>query len=361
MKSRCPLLLTLIAISCGQPAAPQKEEGVAEMNAAAFRVEPIQEGVAPAPVVEIDAKRDEESERKLAELEAELAKVKAEAEALKQTPAGLMAQLAAIKLDSKEGIDEAETLSKQIVDRFPASEEAKAAKAIHSKITVMRAEMQKEAELEARNEDHAEIVLNAAASGSKEEVERVQKLIEAFRKNHPADSRVRSLKKIEAHLTRTLVRIEQEKVNAAAIALSRDIQIATTNATDGAEIDGEALGDAMRKLRDANFRYDEMQAMPRTTVAEARKDPDSSRGKLISGSVRVLQIYKDGPFFRGTLCADSWCNNILYFWTAGSTNGIVANSRVKFAGTFVHRYSYDNAGGGTTESLAVVGYFQGQE
>jgi hypothetical protein len=360
MKSSRLLALTLFTVACAQPAEPQKDEGVAEMNVAAVKDEPAREVVARHPATETDAKPDEELVRKVAALEAELTKARAEVETLKQTPAGLMTQLAAIKMDSKEGVDEAEVLSKQIVDRFPTSEEAKAANAIHSKINAMRAQMHKEEELASRNEDYAEIVENSATPGSKAEVERVQKLVEDFRKNHPTDPRIRTLKKIETQLTKALIRIEQEKVNATAIALSRDIGSAIGQAADGTEFDADAIRTTIRKLRDADFRYDEMQAMPRTTVAEARKDPEASRGKLISGSVRVLQIYKEEGFYRGTLCADSWCNKVLYFITPGSTNGIVENSRVKFAGTFVQRYWYENSGGGSTESLLLVGYFQGQ-
>ena len=101
--------------------------------------------------------------------------------------------------------------------------------------------------------------------------------------------------------------------------------------------------------------------LPKGSFAEAMKDPGAERGKAIVVGGKVLQIDKDGDYFKGLLCADRWCNKIYYFITPGTTRGIVGGKWARFAGVVTQKYSYSNTGGGQTHSILLVGYFKGQD
>jgi hypothetical protein len=49
--------------------------------------------------------------------------------------------------------------------------------------------------------------------------------------------------------------------------------------------------------------------------------------------------------------------NIVRFYAVGSSGDLVQNRPARFCGAVAGRYSYDNAAGGSTHAVAVVGLF----
>lgn len=119
----------------------------------------------------------------------------------------------------------------------------------------------------------------------------------------------------------------------------------------------EAVG-AVAALLDATYGPMVLDALPKTSLAEAAKDPDSARGSAIRASGTVIEIRKvTGTLFQGSLASDDGVH-VVYFFTSMPTAGVYANSWAAFRGVFVQEYDYANVSGGQTRSLLLVGGFQ---
>jgi hypothetical protein len=97
-----------------------------------------------------------------------------------------------------------------------------------------------------------------------------------------------------------------------------------------------------------------------TSVKAVLKDPDAERGKRMCVKGSVGQIDKDtsvpeAPLFVGQLRTTSWDH--VRFYAAGSTQGIVEDTRTRFCGVVTGRFSFSNAMGGTTHTAELVGMF----
>lgn len=134
-----------------------------------------------------------------------------------------------------------------------------------------------------------------------------------------------------------------------------------TKLVDGSELAVVEMAGVARHLAENNLKFEAISRLPRTNFAEAMKDADSERGKVMIASGSIIQITKEGPFFHGLICGGSFCSQVYNFITMGTTRGLNQNSYGTFAGIFAQRYSYSNAGGGTTHSVGLVGYFKGQD
>lgn len=96
-----------------------------------------------------------------------------------------------------------------------------------------------------------------------------------------------------------------------------------------------------------------------TSAKRVKKDSDSERGKRLCVSGKIIQIAKQNtrtePIFIGLL--SQGYSEMFHFFAARSTGDIVEDSRAKLCGVVTGRYSYSNAGGGTTHSVQIVGVF----
>lgn len=99
---------------------------------------------------------------------------------------------------------------------------------------------------------------------------------------------------------------------------------------------------------------DMLDVLPKTSLAEADKDPSASRGSVANATGTVIEIRKEGPVFEGAIAADG---HIVRFITPFPTPGIIKGSRASFRGIFVQEYAYPNVSGGETRSLLLVGTF----
>lgn len=97
-----------------------------------------------------------------------------------------------------------------------------------------------------------------------------------------------------------------------------------------------------------------------TSFKLVQKDSDAARGKRMCYSGDIVQIAKQDigarPIFEGLLRTRRW--DIIHFIAAGSTGDLVEDSRARFCGFVTGRYSYSNAGGGTTHAVQMVGMFK---
>jgi|SRR5690606_25681527 len=110
--------------------------------------------------------------------------------------------------------------------------------------------------------------------------------------------------------------------------------------------------------------WDMLEKIPDNKRVEIMKDPQAFRGMKLCSRGSIVQIRADRSFgkvvYDGILSV-GWGGYISFIAT-GSTAGINENTGgVNFCGIVSGARSYNNSGGGTTHSLAVVGMFDIQE
>jgi hypothetical protein len=101
-------------------------------------------------------------------------------------------------------------------------------------------------------------------------------------------------------------------------------------------------------------------ARDETGVKAILKDSDAERGKRMCVTGRIVQIAKDEapsgePIYIGLLRTGSW--EIVHFLAVRSSQGIVEDTRTRLCGVVTGRFSYSNAGGGTSHAVQLVGVF----
>lgn len=145
-------------------------------------------------------------------------------------------------------------------------------------------------------------------------------------------------------------------------AASLDEALAIARPSMGDSHDDVNSGTAMMALwAAAHLRLDQVRVeRNETSIKAILKDPDSERGKRMCVKGSVGQIGKDdsvpdAPIFVGQIRTTSW--DFVRFYAAGSTAGIVEDTRTRFCGVVTGRYSFSNAMGGTTHTAELVGMF----
>ena len=99
-----------------------------------------------------------------------------------------------------------------------------------------------------------------------------------------------------------------------------------------------------------------LDALPGSSLAEAKKDPVATRGKVLRVAGRILEIRKSNDLFEGALVTDN--GSIVRFATMLSTVNLYEDSYATFRGVFVQEYDYPNVAGGQTRSTYLVGGFE---
>ncbi len=96
-----------------------------------------------------------------------------------------------------------------------------------------------------------------------------------------------------------------------------------------------------------------------TTIARARKDPYSERGKRMCQSGKIIQIASEpaghGHEYRGIVM--NGFDEHISFVAVGSAKGLVRRSQAQFCGIVTGVLNFKNRGGGTTHSVEMVGMF----
>jgi hypothetical protein len=110
---------------------------------------------------------------------------------------------------------------------------------------------------------------------------------------------------------------------------------------------------AMNRLRWADVDANE------TSYGQAMKDPVANRGKRFCVTARVNQIeavrHAEGVFWEGTLSPSDvqW----IRFRAVGSSGAIVTEHQARFCGVVLEGHQFNNALGGVTPAVAVLGMF----
>ncbi|HOD00497.1 MAG TPA: hypothetical protein PKH54_11170 [Myxococcota bacterium] len=185
--------------------------------------------------------------------------------------------------------------------------------------------------------------------------------ISAFGDRFPGAPEIRVVTRKVSGLKSARAKLVRAEEQAKALQAISDIKALLAGAEDADELSFTQILAVANHLSSNNIKYSTIAQLPRGNFGEAMKDPDSERGKSMVISGRVVQISKDGDYFKGLICTGDFCDRVYYFITPGTTRGISQESYVSFAGVLAQRYSYSNSGGGTTHSVALVGYFKGQE
>lgn len=181
-----------------------------------------------------------------------------------------------------------------------------------------------------------------------------------FVQRFPKAAETRTVKKIANDLYKTRKRLAKEEDLSKAMAAISEIRKLIENVEDGTSLAITEQVAVATYLKSAYMKYPAIQALPSTNYAESMKDPESERGKSITVQGSIIQISRDGTFFTGLICTN-YCSKVYHFITPGETTGVNRGNTASFSGVMVQRYSYSNSGGGTTHSLALVGYFKDQD
>lgn len=108
-----------------------------------------------------------------------------------------------------------------------------------------------------------------------------------------------------------------------------------------------------------DVKIDEILGFPSTSIASAMKNSSSARAQRICASGRILQVAAEtvaGSEISQGLIADNGANYVRFI-AFGSSGDLVKNSPAKFCGLVIGRSYFQNLGGGTTESLGLIGMF----
>lgn len=141
----------------------------------------------------------------------------------------------------------------------------------------------------------------------------------------------------------------------------QEVRILLADMSDG-DLDIKSLVIMGEYVKEKQLGFDAISRLPRGSFAEAAKDPDGERGKAFVVSGKVIQISKDGDYYRGLIGTGGYFSNdqLYHFVTPGTTRGVYEDRFATFAGIFTQRYEYENRAGGHNEALVTVGYFKGQ-
>jgi hypothetical protein len=89
------------------------------------------------------------------------------------------------------------------------------------------------------------------------------------------------------------------------------------------------------------------------------KDPEAERGKRLCSLGTINQIEVDrsagSPIYNGGLMTPGF--DSVRFSAVGSSGDLVEGSGARICGIVTGKYSYSNAGGGTTHAVYLVGMF----
>lgn len=102
-------------------------------------------------------------------------------------------------------------------------------------------------------------------------------------------------------------------------------------------------------------------AKDEVSYAAVKKDSDTAKGKRLCHTGRIVEIKKDaigeyGPIWVGQMMLSR--ARVLRFLAVGSSGDLVERSRARICGVVTGLFTYDNAVGGTSHAVAVVGMFR---
>jgi len=209
---------------------------------------------------------------------------------------------------------------------------------------------QKAASLAERFEALASVEAAAALAGN------CQAFLNAYG-GHPA---ARTVKALMPKVAKRQEQLRAEKAQADAMAAIEDIRRLTADVSDGDTLDLLTILAVANHLDRKGLGFDAISSLPKAAYKEATKDPGAERGKAFVITGKVMQITKDGDYFKGLLGTGGYFGNdrVYYFVTNGSTRGVYEDQGATFAGVFTHLWEYPTRMGGSNQAVVVVGHFK---
>lgn len=210
-------------------------------------------------------------------------------------------------------------------------------------------------ELKATPEQKYEALVDSSNNvGTPSEAEGAIDQIDAFVEKNPGHKLAGTARRLKATLQKKKKVLEEEASRRAADEAVAELKGLLANITDGSDLDLPTVRTVIDKVKQS-YSLAVLKKMPQTSYKEATKDADAARGKILSLRGRVIQISKvETGLYEGVMLQNY---DAVKYLALGSTEGIFEDSWAQFIGVFTQRYSYANAGGGTTHSVVVVGYF----
>ncbi len=146
-----------------------------------------------------------------------------------------------------------------------------------------------------------------------------------------------------------------ERVHAKRASFAASVEkIAREGGKDGSQVAGHAVAAiAVTTAREGGLAM--LDIVPRAQLADAKKDPESSRGKLVKAGGSIVEIHQKDGITEGALMTDG--ATVVHFFTSMATTGIYDGAWASFVGVFVQEYDYANVSGGQTRSYLLVGAF----
>lgn len=197
--------------------------------------------------------------------------------------------------------------------------------------------------------------------GSVAEAVNLGTAVEAFLVAHGRTPQAREARKLKKNLSGELKKLRKAEAERKAQEAIADIREQLKGISDG-DLSLPHLVIMSEYLESNGLDFDSISRMPKADHREASKDPGSVRGNAMVVRGKVIQIQKDGKYFRGLIGMGGYfgTDRIYNFVTPGTTKGVFEKKKAKFAGIFSQLYEYKTRGGGSNQAFVLVGYFDKQ-
>jgi len=196
---------------------------------------------------------------------------------------------------------------------------------------------------------------------SVEEAGVLERALEEFLLAHGKTPQAREAKGLKRKLSARLKKLRKAEAEQKALKAIGDIRDKLAGISDGS-LSAVHLVIMGEYLQTNGLDFDAIGQLPQANYKEASKDPASERGKAMVVRGKVIQIQKDGEYFRGLIGTGGYygMDRLYHFVTPGTTKGVYENKKAKFAGVFTQLYEYQTRGGGFNQAFVLVGYFENQ-
>lgn len=147
----------------------------------------------------------------------------------------------------------------------------------------------------------------------------------------------------------------KERRHAELAAAAASVRNEARKATDGESLSLPVVRQVSGIVGGANGGLSMLDTLPKSSIAEAKKDPAQVRGKVIRASGNIVEIRTTNGIAEGSIATDNL--SIVRFVTPLATDNLFQDSWATFEGAFVQEYDFANVSGGQTKSVLLVGAF----
>lgn len=225
---------------------------------------------------------------------------------------------------------------------------------------------EKEAKIEALLQTPEQKLLSFSERTEKvadlENAQTLRKEMQAFITSNPKTAFAKSAGNQIKSLDARIKQFEKAQAEEAALEAIKGVREMLVGAKDGTDLDLVRILLVSSYIKENNLNFEALKKMPHVNVEEAKKDPESERGKTLTVTGSVIQITKDGEWYTGLMATKKGygIGQVYNFITPGTTKGIYEGKNGTFTGVFTQMYYYSTRAGGQNDALVLIGYFSGQ-